>query len=67
MPERAVAPDTFRQDLVDQGVAILTEDLWKTYEMGGGKAARPARNRSRIRKANMSPSWGLQARANPRS
>jgi putative ABC transport system ATP-binding protein len=37
MPERAVAPDTFRRDLVDRGVAILTEDLWKTYEMGGEK------------------------------
>ena len=37
MPERVVAPDTFRQDLMDQGVAILTEDLWKTYEMGGEK------------------------------
>jgi putative ABC transport system ATP-binding protein len=37
MPERAVSPDTFRQDLVDQGVAILTEGLWKTYEMGGEK------------------------------
>jgi putative ABC transport system ATP-binding protein len=37
MPERAVLPDTFRQDLVDQRVAILTEELWKTYEMGGEK------------------------------
>jgi putative ABC transport system ATP-binding protein len=37
MPERVASPDTFRQDLVDQGVAILTEGLWKTYEMGGEK------------------------------
>jgi putative ABC transport system ATP-binding protein len=37
MPERVAAPDAFRQDLVDQGVAILTEGLWKTYEMGGEK------------------------------
>jgi putative ABC transport system ATP-binding protein len=37
MPERAVAADTFRQDLVERGVAILTEGLWKTYEMGGEK------------------------------
>src|SRR6202140_4394632 len=37
MPEQAVSPDAFRQDLVDRGVAILTEDLWKTYEMGGEK------------------------------
>ena len=37
MPEQAVAADTFRQDLVDQGIAILTEGLWKTYEMGGEK------------------------------
>jgi putative ABC transport system ATP-binding protein len=37
MPERVAAPETFRQDLVDQGIAILTEDLWKTYEMGGEK------------------------------
>jgi putative ABC transport system ATP-binding protein len=37
MAERAVSTETFRQDLVDQGVAILTEGLWKTYEMGGEK------------------------------
>jgi putative ABC transport system ATP-binding protein len=37
MPERAVSTETFRQDLVDQGIAILTEGLWKTYEMGGEK------------------------------
>jgi putative ABC transport system ATP-binding protein len=37
MPERVASADTFRQDLVDQGVAILTEQLWKTYEMGGEK------------------------------
>ena len=37
MAERAVSTDTFRQDLVDQGIAILTEDLWKTYDMGGEK------------------------------
>jgi putative ABC transport system ATP-binding protein len=37
MPERVVAPDTFRQELVDRSVAILTEGLWKTYEMGGEK------------------------------
>jgi len=34
MPERVAAPDTYRQDLIDHGVAILTEELWKTYEMG---------------------------------
>src|SRR5689334_2436980 len=37
MPEPVLLPDTFRQDLIDQGVAILTEGLWKTYEMGGEK------------------------------
>jgi putative ABC transport system ATP-binding protein len=37
MAERAVSAESFRQDLVDQRVAILTEDLWKTYEMGGEK------------------------------
>jgi putative ABC transport system ATP-binding protein len=37
MPERAVSTETFRQDLVDQGIAILAEGLWKTYEMGGEK------------------------------
>ncbi|HEX4075252.1 MAG TPA: ATP-binding cassette domain-containing protein, partial [Candidatus Acidoferrales bacterium] len=25
---------SYRQDLVDSGIVILTEDLWKTYEMG---------------------------------
>src|SRR6202158_4279827 len=34
MPVEAVLPDSFRQDLVDQGLAIRTEDLWKTYQMG---------------------------------
>ena len=37
MPERVASPETFRQDLVDQSIAILAEDLWKTYEMGGEK------------------------------
>src|ERR1700680_2887945 len=27
-------PQSFRQYLVDSGVVICTEDLWKTYEMG---------------------------------
>src|ERR1700730_5175926 len=35
MPDQVVSPDAIRQDLIDRGVAILTEDLWKTYEMGG--------------------------------
>jgi putative ABC transport system ATP-binding protein len=34
MPVEAVSPDSFRQDLVDQGFVIRTENLWKTYEMG---------------------------------
>src|ERR1700686_1021658 len=34
MPVETVLPDSFRQDLVDQGFAIRTEDLWKTYETG---------------------------------
>ena len=29
-----VAPQTFRQDLVDAGVVIETQEIWKTYEMG---------------------------------
>jgi len=37
MAERAVALESFRQDLVDHGIAILTEGLWKTYEMGDEK------------------------------
>ena len=32
--EELTAPQSFRQDLVDSGVVICTEDLWKTYEMG---------------------------------
>src|ERR1700722_12139444 len=34
MPVEAVSPDSFRQDPIDQGFAIRTEDLWKTYQMG---------------------------------
>ena len=32
-----IAHDSFRQDLVDQGIAIQTEGIWKTYEMGDEK------------------------------
>ncbi|MBZ5641661.1 MAG: ABC transporter ATP-binding protein [Acidobacteriia bacterium] len=34
MPTTTLSPDSFRQDLVDRGIAIQTEGLWKTYEMG---------------------------------
>jgi putative ABC transport system ATP-binding protein len=27
-------PQSYRQDLIDSGVVIQTEELWKTYEMG---------------------------------
>jgi putative ABC transport system ATP-binding protein len=37
MPVEAVSPDSFRQDLVDQGLAIKTEELAKVYEMGAEK------------------------------
>ncbi|HKV28961.1 MAG TPA: ABC transporter ATP-binding protein [Candidatus Acidoferrales bacterium] len=30
----ATTSQSFRQDLIDTGVVICTEDLWKTYEMG---------------------------------
>src|SRR6202453_3200292 len=32
-----VPPQSFRQDLVDTGIVIQTEELWKTYEMGAEK------------------------------
>ncbi|MFZ0211332.1 MAG: ABC transporter ATP-binding protein [Candidatus Acidiferrales bacterium] len=35
MPVEEVAASlTFRQDLIDSGIVICTEDLWKTYTMG---------------------------------
>ncbi len=34
--EEAVSRN-FRQDLVDDGIVIQTDDLWKTYEMGAEK------------------------------
>jgi putative ABC transport system ATP-binding protein len=34
MPVGAATSESFRQDLVDQGIAIQTESLAKTYEMG---------------------------------
>ena len=34
MPVEEIASQSFRQDLIDSGVVICTEDLWKTYEMG---------------------------------
>jgi len=37
MPAEAVLSASYRQDLVDSGIAIKTEDLWKTYVMGTEK------------------------------
>jgi putative ABC transport system ATP-binding protein len=34
MAVEEVGSQSFRQDLVDSGVVIQTDDLWKTYEMG---------------------------------
>lgn len=34
MAVEEVGSQNFRQDLVDAGIVIQTEDLWKTYEMG---------------------------------
>ncbi len=34
MAVEEVGLPSFRQDLVDSGIVIQTEDLWKTYEMG---------------------------------
>lgn len=30
-------PQSYRQDLIDAGIVIQTEELWKTYEMGAEK------------------------------
>src|SRR6202041_2967491 len=38
MAVEEIAPSqNFRQDLVDTGIVIQTEELWKTYEMGAEK------------------------------
>jgi putative ABC transport system ATP-binding protein len=34
MAVEEIAARSFRQDLIDSGIVICTEDLWKTYEMG---------------------------------
>ena len=34
MPVEATASESFRQELVDRGLVIKTEGLWKNYEMG---------------------------------
>jgi len=34
MAVEEAASQAFRQDLIDSGIVICTEDLWKTYEMG---------------------------------
>src|SRR3979411_3202290 len=38
MPVEAVSPVSFRQNIVHQGDAIRTEDLWKTDKMGSEEA-----------------------------
>jgi putative ABC transport system ATP-binding protein len=35
--EEIIAPQGYRKDLVDAGIVIQTDDLWKTYEMGTEK------------------------------
>jgi putative ABC transport system ATP-binding protein len=35
--EEIIAPQSYRKDLVDTGIVIQTDDLWKTYEMGAEK------------------------------
>ena len=35
--EEIIAPQSYRKDLVDTGIVIHTDDLWKTYEMGAEK------------------------------
>jgi putative ABC transport system ATP-binding protein len=37
MPVETMADESFRQDLIDRGVVIKTDALWKTYEMGAEK------------------------------
>ena len=37
MPVEATAVESLRQDLLDRGLVIKTEALWKTYEMGAEK------------------------------
>jgi putative ABC transport system ATP-binding protein len=32
--EQVALPQSYRQDLIDAGIVIQTEELWKTYEMG---------------------------------
>ena len=66
MPVEAVSPDSFRQDLVDQGFAIRTEDLWKTYEMGAEQVHALRGVSWTFAGESMLPSWDLQVRANPR-
>jgi putative ABC transport system ATP-binding protein len=34
MPATDAVLSNYRKDLVDAGIVIQTEDLWKTYEMG---------------------------------
>ena len=63
--ERAASCQGFRQDLVDAGIVIQTEDLWKTYEMGAEKLHALRGVSLEIARANTSPSWGPPARANP--
>jgi putative ABC transport system ATP-binding protein len=34
MPVTVSSPDSFRQDLLDRGIVIQADALWKTYQMG---------------------------------
>ena len=56
--EEATSPQTFRQDLVDSGVVICTEDLWKTYEMGSEQVHALRGTNLEIRKGEYSAIMG---------
>jgi putative ABC transport system ATP-binding protein len=56
--EEATSPQTFRQDLVDSGIVICTEDLWKTYEMGSEQVHALRGTNLEIRKGEYSAIMG---------
>ena len=67
MPVEEVAASlTFRQDLIDSGIVICTEDLWKTYTWALKKCTRFGEPMSRFIRGSTRPSWGRQAPGNPR-
>ena len=66
MAVESLTSQNFREDLVNSGIVIQTEDLWKTYEMGAEQLHALRGVSIEIRKGEYVAIMGPSALENPR-